>query len=88
MVRPAGFAALALGAEVRQRVRRRLTRSWLRRLPSVVPLLFGAGIGATVNRRDTGRLAMQVRADLRTRPPADRGYWAAAGPAVEGEVIR
>ncbi|MGW3041313.1 hypothetical protein ACWC9T_15035 [Kitasatospora sp. NPDC001159] len=87
-VRPAGFAALAVGAEVRQRVRRRLTRSSLRRLPSVVPLLFGAGIGATVNRRDTRRLAGKVRADLRTRPPTDRGYWAAAGPAVEGAVIR
>ncbi|MFF2079684.1 hypothetical protein ACFVXG_33620 [Kitasatospora sp. NPDC058162] len=87
LTRPAGFAALALGAEVRQQVRRRLTRSWMHRLPSVTPLLLGAGIGATVNRRDTRRLAGQVRDDLRSRPSADVGYWAAAGPAVEGEVV-
>ncbi|MFI9363142.1 hypothetical protein ACIG5E_19115 [Kitasatospora sp. NPDC053057] len=79
LIRPAGLAALALGAEVRQRVRRRLTRSWMRRLPSTTPLLLGAGIGAMVNRRDTRRLAEQVRADLRTRLPADRDYWTAAG---------
>ncbi|MBV6700522.1 hypothetical protein KV557_26055 [Kitasatospora aureofaciens] len=79
LVRPAGFATLALGAEVRRRVRRRLTRSSLRRLPSVTPLLVGAGIGATVNRRDTRRLAGEVREDLRRRRPADPGYWGAAG---------
>ncbi|MEV7600956.1 hypothetical protein AB0O91_26655 [Kitasatospora sp. NPDC089797] len=79
LIRPAGLAALALGSEVRQQVRRRLTRSWMRRLPSTAPLLLGAGIGATVNRRDTRRLAEQVRGDLRTRLPADRGYWTAAG---------
>ncbi|MFH9352157.1 hypothetical protein [Kitasatospora sp. NPDC017646] len=79
LIRPAGLAALALGSEVRQQVRRRLTRSWIRRLPSVSPLLLGAGIGATVNRRDTRRVARQVRSDLRTRLPADPGYWTAAG---------
>ncbi|MFD5461785.1 hypothetical protein ACFWIQ_03025 [Kitasatospora sp. NPDC127059] len=87
LARPAGFAALALGAEVRQQVRRRLTRSWMRRLPSMTPLLLGAGIGATVNRRDTRRLAGQVRDDLRSRRPMNSGYWAAAGPALEGEAI-
>ncbi|MDH6708931.1 surface antigen [Kitasatospora sp. MAA19] len=87
LTRPAGFAALALGAEVRQQVRRRLTRSSLRRLPSLTPLLVGAGIGATVNRRDTRRLAGEVRTDLRSRPPADRAYWAAAAPVVKGEVV-
>ncbi|MFJ9690887.1 hypothetical protein [Kitasatospora sp. NPDC101183] len=84
LVRPAGFAALALGAEVRRRVRHRLTRSWLRRVPSVTPLLLGAGIGAHINRRDTLRLAEEVRADLRTRPPADPRYWEAARPAPSG----
>ncbi|MEE1783870.1 hypothetical protein PUR71_13265 [Streptomyces sp. SP17BM10] len=78
LVRPAGFAALALGAEVRQQVRRRLTRSSLRRLPSVMPLLVGAGIGASVNRRDTRRLADEVREDLRRRRPADASYWDSA----------
>ncbi|MFD8708803.1 hypothetical protein ACFV1W_40550 [Kitasatospora sp. NPDC059648] len=79
LVRPAGLAALALGSEVRQQVRRRLTRSWMRRLPSVVPLFLGAGIGATVNRRDTRRLAAQVRGDLRGHRAADLGYWTAPG---------
>ncbi|MFJ8623969.1 hypothetical protein ACIRD3_14120 [Kitasatospora sp. NPDC093550] len=87
LVRPAGFAALAIGAEVRQQVRRRLTRSTLRHLPTVIPLLVGAGIGATMNRRDTRRLADEVRTDLRSRRPADRAYWGAAAPAVEGEVV-
>ncbi|MFJ6619810.1 hypothetical protein ACIQOW_19810 [Kitasatospora sp. NPDC091335] len=85
LVRPAGFAALALGSEVRQQVRRRLTRSSLRRLPSVTPLLVGAGIGATMNRRDTRRLADEVREDLRPRRPADPGYWTAAAPPPKAE---
>ncbi|RKT19725.1 hypothetical protein BX285_4194 [Streptomyces sp. 1114.5] len=84
LVRPAGFAALAIGAEVRQQVRRRLTRSSLRHLPALMPLLVGAGIGATMNRRETRRLAEEVRVDLRSRPPADRAYWAAAAPVVKG----
>ncbi|MEU9040778.1 MULTISPECIES: hypothetical protein [unclassified Kitasatospora] len=87
LVRPAGFAALAIGAEVRQRVRRRLTRSSLRHLPSLIPLLVGAGIGATMNRSDTRRLADEVRADLRARPSAGRAYWAAAAPAVRGTTV-
>ncbi|MFG3054146.1 hypothetical protein ACGFZP_24760 [Kitasatospora sp. NPDC048239] len=78
LVRPAGFAAMALGSEVRQQVRKRLARSSLRRLPSLTPLLVGAGIGATVNRRETRRLARDVRKDLRSRRPADPSYWSAA----------
>ncbi|WP_195910965.1 hypothetical protein [Streptomyces kaniharaensis] len=87
LARPAGLAALLLGARARRQVRRRLTRSSLRRLPSVTPLLVGAGVGATLNRRDTGRLARAVRKDLRRRRPADPAYWAAAAPAVVGEVL-
>ncbi|MEV7773376.1 hypothetical protein [Kitasatospora sp. NPDC086791] len=87
LVRPAGFAALAIGAEVRQQVRRRLTRSSLRHLPSVTPLLVGAGIGATMNRRETRRLADEVRVDLRERRPEDRAYWTAAGPVLRGGTV-
>ncbi|MFJ9518566.1 hypothetical protein ACIRPK_09910 [Kitasatospora sp. NPDC101801] len=82
LIRPAGLAAMAIGSEVRQKVRKRLTRSTLRKLPSLTPLLIGAGIGATMNRRDTRRLADQVRADLVGRKPLDPGYWAAAAPAL------
>ncbi|MEU9131377.1 hypothetical protein AB0D08_25275 [Kitasatospora sp. NPDC048540] len=74
------LAGLAVGAEVRQKVRKRLTRSTLRKLPSMIPMLVGAGIGAMLNRRDTGRLATRVRADLRARTASDPGYWAAADP--------
>ncbi|MGW3076002.1 MULTISPECIES: hypothetical protein [unclassified Kitasatospora] len=87
LVRPAGFAALAIGSEVRQKVRRRLTRSSLRHLPAVIPLLVGAGIGATMNRRDTRRLADEVRRDLRGRRPSDRSYWTVAAPALKGETV-
>ncbi|MFG2910508.1 hypothetical protein ACGF13_36360 [Kitasatospora sp. NPDC048286] len=87
LVRPAGFAALAISSEVRQKVRRRLTRSSLRHLPAVIPMLVGAGIGATMNRRDTRRLADEVRRDLRGRRPADRTYWTVAAPALKGETV-
>ncbi|MDH6128902.1 hypothetical protein [Kitasatospora sp. GP82] len=80
LVGPAGFAVVAVGSEVRQKLRRRLTRSTLRRLPSLTPLLVGAGFGATVNRRDTRKLADKVRADLRHRPPVDPVYWSDAAP--------
>ncbi|MFD0273208.1 hypothetical protein ACFVHB_04730 [Kitasatospora sp. NPDC127111] len=88
LVKPAGFAAMALGSEVRQQVRKRLTRSTLRRLPSLIPLLIGAGIGATINRRDTRKLGRKIRADLRSRRPVDGGYWSAAAPALPGEAGR
>ncbi|MFC6599501.1 hypothetical protein [Kitasatospora paranensis] len=80
---PAGLAAvagLAVGSEVRQKVRKRLTRSSLRKLPSLTPLMLGAGIGARMNRRDTMRLAARVRSDLRARTDAPPGYWEAAAP--------
>lgn len=80
LAKPAGLAAMALGSEVRGQVRKRLTRSTLRRLPALTPLLVGAGIGATVNRRDTRKLAQEVRDDLRARRPVDPGYWSAAAP--------
>lgn len=86
LVKPAGLAAMALGAEVRQQVRKRLTRSTLRRLPSLIPLMVGAGIGATVNRRDTRKVGRQVRDDLRSRRPAAAAYWSAAAPALPGET--
>ncbi|MET9615189.1 hypothetical protein [Kitasatospora indigofera] len=82
LVKPAGLAAMAVGSEVRGRLRQRLTRSSLRRLPSLAPLLVGAGIGAHINRRDTAKLARQIRADLRGRRAVDPGYWTAAAPAA------
>ncbi|MFJ1703801.1 hypothetical protein [Kitasatospora sp. NPDC088346] len=76
------LAGLAVGSEVRQKVTKRLTRSTLRKLPSLAPMLVGAGVGASLNRRDTAKLASRVRADLRGRTPPDPGYWTAAAPPL------
>ncbi|WP_055585897.1 hypothetical protein [Peterkaempfera griseoplana] len=80
LTRPVGMAALRLSGELKQQLRRRLTRSTLRKVPTLTPLLIGAGIGATINSRDTRRLSDQVRNDLRRRVPPDPGYWARAQP--------
>ncbi|GAA1247276.1 hypothetical protein GCM10009665_42830 [Kitasatospora nipponensis] len=60
-----GLLALSAGSRVRAQVRKRLTRSSLRKLPSLTPFLIGAALGARLNHRDTRRLAERVRADLR-----------------------
>ncbi|AXI81603.1 hypothetical protein [Peterkaempfera bronchialis] len=78
--RPMGMAALRLSGGLKQQLRRRLTRSTLRKVPTLTPLLIGAGIGATINSRDTRRLAHQIRADLRKSHPIDPGYWTRGGP--------
>ncbi|MFC1434709.1 hypothetical protein ACEZDB_29115 [Streptacidiphilus sp. N1-3] len=84
--KPTTLVALGAGKELRQQLRKRLTRSGLRKLPSLTPMMVGAVAGAVVNRRDTAKLAQEIRRDLRGRPPAEPGYWAAAAPAraVEG----
>ncbi|WP_052432538.1 hypothetical protein [Streptacidiphilus carbonis] len=76
--KPGSLVALGTGAELRRQLRKRLTRTGLRKLPSVAPLMVGALAGATLNRRDTAKLALEIRKDLRGRPPADSGYWEAA----------
>ncbi|MEY9964545.1 hypothetical protein ABIA33_002587 [Streptacidiphilus sp. MAP12-16] len=86
--RPGTLVVLGAGSELRRQLRRRLTRSGLRKLPSLAPLMVGAVAGATVNRRDTAKLAAEIRRDLRARPPAVPGYWAAAlvaGPSDQPE---
>ncbi|MHA6763303.1 hypothetical protein [Streptacidiphilus sp. PAMC 29251] len=80
--KPTTLVALGTGKELRQQLRKRLTRSGLRKLPSLTPMMVGAVAGAVVNRRDTAKLAQEIRRDLRSRPPADPGYWAAAVPPV------
>ncbi len=39
-------------------------------------MMIGAAAGAVVNRRDTARLAQEIRRDLRGRQPTDLRYWA------------
>ncbi|MFC1442136.1 hypothetical protein ABUW04_28175 [Streptacidiphilus sp. N1-10] len=76
--KPGSLVVLGTGAELRRQLRKRLTRTGLRKLPSVAPLMVGALAGATLNRRDTAKLALEIRKDLRGRPPAESGYWEAA----------
>ncbi|MFC8717061.1 hypothetical protein [Kitasatospora sp. NPDC057198] len=78
LTRPGALLALNRSAALRRQVGRRLTRSGLRKLPTLAPLLAGAVIGARVNRKDTLRLATTVREDLHGRRPVDPGYWDAA----------
>jgi len=73
---PGTVVLLTSGAELRRQLRRRLTRTGIRKLPSLAPMMVGAAAGAMVNRRDTVKLAQEIRRDLRSRPPVDPGYWA------------
>jgi hypothetical protein len=81
--KPGTLVALGAGGELRKQLRRRLTRSGLKKLPSLAPLMVGAVAGATVNRRDTAKLAAEIRRDLRARPPALPNYWAEALTAAK-----
>ncbi|WP_051732078.1 hypothetical protein [Kitasatospora phosalacinea] len=81
LTRPGALLALNRSAALRRQVSKRLTRSGLRKLPTLAPLLVGAVIGARVSRTDTLRLATAVRRDLYGRRPADLAYWDAASGA-------
>ena len=72
---PGTVVVLTGGAGLRRQLRRRLARTGIRKLPSLAPMMVGAAAGAVVNRRDTARLAQEIRRDLRSRPPLDSGYW-------------
>ncbi len=66
VTRPASVDA-ALSGQLKRQLRQRLVRRSARNLPTLTPFMVGAAIGAFLNRRDTGRLAERVRADLRGR---------------------
>ncbi|MEU6477766.1 hypothetical protein ABZ858_12890 [Streptomyces sp. NPDC047017] len=55
----------ALGGQMKRRLRQQIMKRMVRDLPSLMPFLVGAAVGAVVNRRDTKKLAGRVRADLR-----------------------
>ncbi|SEK90143.1 hypothetical protein SAMN05414137_104198 [Streptacidiphilus jiangxiensis] len=77
---PATILALSKTAGLRTALRKRLTRAGVRKLPSLAPLMVGAAAGAYVNRRDTAKLAAEIRRDLRERRPSDPSYWLTARP--------
>ncbi|UNZ16966.1 hypothetical protein [Streptomyces sp. 891-h] len=69
LTRPA-TVSVAMGGELRSRLRQQITKRTLRNLPNLTPFLIGAAVGAFANHRETAKLAERIRADLRTgRPP-------------------
>lgn len=64
---PGRGMAAALGTAARKELRERLVRRLGRNLTTLGPLLTGATIAAVLNRRMTGSLGAEVRADLRGR---------------------
>lgn len=66
VLRQGGITA-AVSGQLKRELRQRLLRRTVRNLPTLAPFLVGAAIGAVTNRRDTRKLAEQIRADLRSR---------------------
>lgn len=58
---------VALSGQMKRELRQRIVKRTARHLPAITPFMIGATVGAVLNRRDTGRLAQRVRADLRQR---------------------
>ncbi|MEV8567675.1 hypothetical protein AB0436_19225 [Streptomyces sp. NPDC051322] len=57
----------ALGGQMKREMRQRIMKRSIRDLPHLMPFMVGAAVGATMNRRDTRRLAEKVRTDMRKR---------------------
>ncbi|MEV5609569.1 hypothetical protein [Streptomyces sp. NPDC052225] len=55
----------ALGGQMKRELRQQIMKRTMRNLPSLTPFMIGAAVGATMNRRDTKKLAERVRKDLR-----------------------
>ncbi|MCQ8830885.1 hypothetical protein [Streptomyces malaysiensis] len=57
----------ALGVHMKRELRQQVLKRSFRNTPVLAPFLIGAAVGATMNRRDTKKLARKVRKDLRAR---------------------
>ncbi|OIV38091.1 hypothetical protein BIV57_07475 [Mangrovactinospora gilvigrisea] len=57
----------AFSSTAKRDLRNRLIGRMARSAPSLTPFLIGAGVGATMNHRDTHKLAEKIRRDLRRR---------------------
>ncbi|MEU2715942.1 hypothetical protein [Streptomyces sp. NPDC007205] len=55
----------ALGGRMKRELRQQIMKRMVRDLPHLMPFMVGAAVGAVLNRRDTRRLAVRIRADLR-----------------------
>ncbi|MBP2048421.1 hypothetical protein J2Z21_001345 [Streptomyces griseochromogenes] len=63
----------ALGGQMKRELRQQIMKRMVRDLPSLMPFMVGAAVGAVMNRRDTKKLASRIRADLRKmQVPWDR----------------
>ena len=61
----AGMAGVALGAQAKRQLRKRIFRRAGRNLSTLGPMMSGAVAGSIINHRETSRLGDQVREDLR-----------------------
>ncbi|GGW50929.1 hypothetical protein [Streptomyces xantholiticus] len=64
--KPSTFNA-SMGGQLKRQLRQQIMKRMVRNLPNLMPFMVGAAVGAVMNRRDTGKLAKQIRADLRSR---------------------
>ncbi|MEU7058839.1 hypothetical protein [Streptomyces sp. NPDC046197] len=55
----------ALGGRMKRELRQQIIKRTMRNLPTLMPFMVGAAVGAVMNRRDTKKLADRIRADLR-----------------------
>lgn len=55
----------ALGSQMKRELRQQISKRLVRNLPNLAPFMVGAAVGALMNRRDTRRLAIRIRDDLR-----------------------
>ncbi|WP_374117428.1 hypothetical protein [Streptomyces sp. RKAG293] len=80
---------VALGGKMKRELRQQLIKRTVRNLPTLTPFMIGAAVGATMNRRDTKKLAEKVRKDLRAAQipwdalPAPELPQAPPPPAIE-----
>lgn len=64
MTRPSTVNA-ALGVQMKRELRQQIMKRVVRDLPNLMPFMVGAAVGAVLNRRDTRRVAVRIRKDLR-----------------------
>jgi len=82
---PGGLILIA-GSPLGRRLRLRLAARTGRSAFSLAPLFTGATAGALLNSRETRRLGLDVRADLRRQAGGDRPELARPGPSPELEA--
>lgn len=90
-----GSVNAALNVRMKRELRQQVLRRSFRNLPVLTPFMIGAAVGASMNRRDTKRLARKIRKDLRDRqvpwdalPPAPGASpdAPAVSPGAPGEL--